>query len=79
MTHDPRDPVALQRAQQRRTAAWVGHGDDAVGWEEDLCLEVDRWLTTGEYGPTMRVLWWLGISPEKLRRALTERLEEGGG
>lgn len=48
--------------------------DDAVGWEEDLCLEVARWLNTGEYGPTMRVLWWFGISETRLRWALCERL-----
>lgn len=69
------------------TLRWVASGyrepvhpvparhDDAVGWEEDLCLEVDRWLTTEQYGPTMRILWWMGIDEKKLRAALLERLE----
>jgi hypothetical protein len=68
------------------TLRWVASGyrdsarahptrhEDAVGWEEDLVLETQRWLTTGEYGGTLRVLWWMGIDEAKLRTALLRRL-----
>ena len=68
------------------TLRWVASGhrepahpvpqrhEDVVGFEEALALEVARWLNTGEYGGTMRVLWFLGICPDKLRASLCARL-----
>jgi hypothetical protein len=70
------------------TMRWVGSGyreaahptrhDDAVGWEESLVLEVQKWLNTGEYGSTMRVLWWMGVDEKKLRSSLCDRLGREG-
>lgn len=48
--------------------------EDAIGWEESLVLETARWLNTGEWGATLRVLWWLKIDPDKLRVALCRHL-----
>jgi hypothetical protein len=71
------------------TLKWVRSGyqdgahpsrhDDAVGWEESLVLEVARWLNGGGYGETMRVLWWMGVCPDKLRASLEERLGRNTG
>lgn len=72
--------------KQSPTLRWVASGyldaakahptkhEDAVGWEESLVLETQRWLNTGEWGPTIRVLWWLRIDPDKLRAALCRHL-----
>lgn len=72
------------------TLRWVASGyadgakthptrhEDACGWEEDLCLETARWLNTGEFGGTMRCLWFLGVCPDKLRVALCQRLGREG-
>jgi hypothetical protein len=48
--------------------------DDVIGWHEDLALETARWLNTGEFGGTMRVLWAWGVEPGPLRHALLIRL-----
>jgi hypothetical protein len=48
--------------------------DDVIGWHEDLVLETARWLNTGEFGPTQRVLWAWGVRPEELRASLCARL-----
>lgn len=74
------------------TLRWVASGyadserlhptrhDDAVGAEEDICLETARWLNTGEFGAMQRIVWFLGVCPDKLRVALCQRLgrEERG-
>lgn len=81
-THDPFHVVAcrLLGLQYSPTLRWVATGyrqrahptrhDDAVGFEEEVVLDLQRWVQTGEYGGAMRVLWTLGWQPEDVRAAL---------
>jgi len=82
--HDPYHRLlsALLGRKFSPTLRWVETGalahpcrarhEDAVGWEEDLVLETQRWMETGEYGSTLRALWWFGLDPETLRLQLLE-------
>lgn len=79
-THDAYHAVAahLLGLPSSPTLHWVASGElthptrheDAVGCEEDLVLDLQRWMQTGEYGGTMRLLWLLGHDPEEVKAAL---------
>jgi hypothetical protein len=87
--HDPYHVVAGRLLGQHYspTLRWVATGyrqrahptrhDDAVGFEESLVLELQRWMRTGEYGGTMRVLWTLGWDEDDVRAALRNAVGEG--
>lgn len=64
-----RDSPTLRWVERGELAHPTRH-DDALGWEEDLVFDVARWLNTGRWGGTMRVLWWLGLEPDEVRRRL---------
>ena len=79
-THDPVHVLAsrLLGLPRSPTLHWVATKEpahptrhaDAVGFEEDLVLDLQRWAQTGEHGPSMRVLWLLGWSEDGVRKAL---------
>lgn len=80
--HDPFHVVVgrLLGLHYSPTLRWVATGyrerahptrhDDAVGFEEAVVLDLQRWLQTGEPGGAMRVLWTLGWGEQEVRSAL---------
>ena len=80
--HDPFHVVVgrLLGLHYSPTLRWVATGyrqrahptrhDDAVGFEEAVVLDLQRWLQTGEPGGAMRVLWTLGWEEGDVRAAL---------
>jgi hypothetical protein len=80
--HDT-DHLRLCRLLRRRSRC-LAHAADgapahptehhaALGWEERLVLATRRWVNTGEPSPETDFLWWWGLDPAAVRRALERR------
>ena len=79
--HDT-DHLRLCRLLRRRsrslgavtgTPAHPTKPEQAIGWEERLIMATRRWLNTGQESEETDFLWWWGLDPDQVRRALEGR------